>query len=360
MQLPPPVHGVTAINEHIARRLLPGRLQHRIVNLNSSDSMASMHGSRFKKVFRSLKMITTMLWLLHSFRPQLVYFTIAPFGVGLIRDLLLTSLIRASGRRIVFHLHGTGFSQKTSRLYRLAYQYLFRRDHFIILSDLLYDDIARYLPRSRCRVLPNATEGLLSYEDRRRIYNNGSSAVPEIIYLANFDPRKGLLTAIDTFVDLRRRGVLARLRLVGSYSYYWGQDQMLGYLAMIDADIRQDIIVHGPAYDEEKARLLSNADIFFYPSSHDALPLVVLEAMAHGLPVVTSTQGALSDVVLHADCGYLFHAHDGQNFLEVLIELCQDRQKRQQLGRNAWQRYRRQYSFAAFDAGLLRIVSEYS
>ncbi len=61
---------------------------------------------------------------------------------------------------------------------------------------------------------------------------------------------------------------------------------------------------------EPLLRLFAEADLFVFPTRGDCLPLAVMEALASGLPVVTTTVGALPEAVTHGETGWIVPPDD--------------------------------------------------
>ncbi|MGB0716146.1 MAG: glycosyltransferase family 4 protein, partial [Phycisphaerae bacterium] len=65
----------------------------------------------------------------------------------------------------------------------------------------------------------------------------------------------------------------------------------------------------GSVHGEDKAALLLNSDVYLQPSHHEGMPMAILEAMAHGLPVLATRVGAVPEVVMEGTTGWLVPAH---------------------------------------------------
>ncbi|HZO51344.1 MAG TPA: glycosyltransferase family 4 protein, partial [Bryobacteraceae bacterium] len=74
----------------------------------------------------------------------------------------------------------------------------------------------------------------------------------------------------------------------------------------------------------ELMRLYARADVFVFPTFADTLPIVIMEAMASGLPVVTTDVGALSEEVEHGVTGFLVPPHDPRALSEATLRLVSD------------------------------------
>ena len=79
--------------------------------------------------------------------------------------------------------------------------------------------------------------------------------------------------------------------------------------------------------------VLEGSDIFIYYSHHDNFPIVILEAMACGLPVVTNSVGAVGEIIQHEKDGFIVNNH--HSYAEYLIQLIKDSELRTKVGEKA-------------------------
>lgn len=75
---------------------------------------------------------------------------------------------------------------------------------------------------------------------------------------------------------------------------------------------------------EPLLRLFADADLFVFPTRGDCLPLAVMEALAAGLPVVTTAVGALPEAVTQGETGWIVPPDDPRALTEALSELARD------------------------------------
>ena len=83
------------------------------------------------------------------------------------------------------------------------------------------------------------------------------------------------------------------------------------------------------------AEYYASADIYLYPSLADNCPLVVLEAMACGLPIVTFQTGGIPELVEHLQTGYIAQYKDSADFQQGFSVLLHDNDLRMQMSKNA-------------------------
>ncbi|MBT8125684.1 MAG: hypothetical protein KJO81_12725, partial [Gammaproteobacteria bacterium] len=191
------------MNQHIVNQSLPrSDFSFQVINLDFSSSFEEMHGGIFRKALVALRLLWRLAHNLLIFRPNIVYFTAAPFGVALFRDFLFTIVCRLFRKEIYFHLHGTGLAKKNSVFYRLVYSYMFRKGFLILMSETLYPDVSQYIERERCRILPNAVVG----PDQYKPHENNAGTL-NILHMANLHPGKGFMTVLRVFASLVDEGL---------------------------------------------------------------------------------------------------------------------------------------------------------
>lgn len=102
-------------------------------------------------------------------------------------------------------------------------------------------------------------------------------------------------------------------------------------------DCPKGVIVYNDVQNnsDKLARLFQEADVFVLPTKADSFGVVLLEAMASGLPIVASRIAAIPEIVQHGKTGYVFDAENSQSFGKFLNELIADPQKRSVMGKEA-------------------------
>jgi glycosyltransferase involved in cell wall biosynthesis len=95
------------------------------------------------------------------------------------------------------------------------------------------------------------------------------------------------------------------------------------------------------------AQLLASADVFTLPSHNEGLPVAILEAMSAVLPVVTTPVGAISELVIPGETGYLLTPGSATELAETLRRLVSDAALRVRLGRNGRKRVEQHFRIEA-------------
>ncbi|WLR52795.1 glycosyltransferase family 1 protein [Bacillus tianshenii] len=97
-----------------------------------------------------------------------------------------------------------------------------------------------------------------------------------------------------------------------------------------------DTVFTGFMHGEELAEAYASADVFVFPSTTETLGLVILEAMASGLPIVAADSGPTREQIEHEQDGLLYNPDEAGSFSKTLLRL-NDESFRQQLAKNAYE-----------------------
>jgi glycosyltransferase involved in cell wall biosynthesis len=171
-----------------------------------------------------------------------------------------------------------------------------RADLIITVSKAAAEEIVAQhtINRDRIRVVPNGVDApiVAPAEVAAAVTRRGLADRPYVLWVGSLEPRKGVDTLVAAMADLHRRGVQARLVLVG-YAGWLGQDLIPDSAR---AELGADLVEVGRVGDDELWALYAGAAVFAFPSRHEGFGLPVLEAMTQATPVVCSDIAVLREV----------------------------------------------------------------
>ncbi|RLB00740.1 MAG: glycosyltransferase family 1 protein, partial [Deltaproteobacteria bacterium] len=116
------------------------------------------------------------------------------------------------------------------------------------------------------------------------------------------------------------------------------------------------IFFRGPLYGTEKVRELVSSDIFVFPTHPpEAFPLVILEAMAVGLPIVSTEVGSIPEIVADGVNGFVVPPRNPQALASAVVHLIKDEIMRQNFGRASRRLFEERYTFESYRKNLYKI-----
>lgn len=155
--------------------------------------------------------------------------------------------------------------------------------------------------------------------------------------LTDGHPNDVVLLYVGRLAPEKRLHLLKPLleRISGTRLALIGDGPHRGYLEELFAGL--PVIFMGYCQGEELAAAYASADIFAFTSSHESFGLVLAEAIASGLPVVSSRVGGAEDIIQHGETGYIFDVDQIDRLEEYVCELATKEEKREQMGQQARQ-----------------------
>lgn len=279
---PPPVHGASLVTVRLAERL---RSAMAVTTRDISPGTARGLAYHFARLCRVLAAAGAIV---AAPRRVWIYLS-ADGGSGLIYGLLLATAARLAGKRVIVHHHSFAYINRRSRLMAALATVAGDAALHLALCPRMAERLTAFYPRARnVTVLSNAV--FFSPPD----FPATPSAGPlRLGHLSNLSPEKGLDDVIALQERLRAAGLSTRLALAGPIASARDAARVAAAVAASNGGI-----VHvGPLYGEAKERFLSELDVFLFPSRYvnEAEPLVVFEALAHGLPVLAYDRGCIAE-----------------------------------------------------------------
>jgi N-acetyl-alpha-D-glucosaminyl L-malate synthase BshA len=208
---------------------------------------------------------------------------------------------------------------------------------------------SQYNINKHIEVIPN----FIDLEKYKRLDNKETQCLKEkiakngekiLVHTSNFRPLKRVEDCIRIFNEVRKK-VPSKLLLIGDGPDRSACEYLAKYLG-----IHEDVTFYGNL--ESFVEILSIADLFLMPSQSESFGLSALEAMACGVPVVSSNTGGLPELNLHGETGYIAESGDIKKMAEYTIELLENKNKYKIFAENA-----RERSAALFSAD--KIVTQY-
>jgi glycosyltransferase involved in cell wall biosynthesis len=171
--------------------------------------------------------------------------------------------------------------------------------------------------------------------------------------------KKAPILMLDAFRRAAEANPRLRLDYIGDGLLFGAAKQFVQAMRLGDR-----VTLHGPQPNEVVQRLLREADIFLQHSITDpdtgdeeGLPVVILEAMAHSLPVVSTLHAGIPEAVVNDVNGYLVEEGDSAGMAERLITLARSSELRRRMGEAGWRLAMERFSWERERMTLLQTLS---
>lgn len=192
-----------------------------------------------------------------------------------------------------------------------------------------YHSRALGVPAGTFRVIPNGVD-VARFRSGRPIPELVKDGAPTLLFVGRLEARKGLEQLVRAFVRLKRQRPTLRLLVVGDGPERARCQQLL------TARLRADVLFLGQVDEEDKPRFHASADLFVAPNlGGESFGMVLLEAMAAGLPVVASDIPGFRSVIRDGVEGRLVPPGNVAALAEAVDTLLANAALREALGEQA-------------------------
>ncbi|GGC99383.1 N-acetyl-alpha-D-glucosaminyl L-malate synthase BshA [Pontibacillus salipaludis] len=156
-----------------------------------------------------------------------------------------------------------------------------------------------------------------------------------IIHISNFRQVKRVPDVIKSFKTIREKSK-AKLLLVGDGPDYYKTCQLVNELGL-----RDDVLFLGK--QENVSELLSISDLKLLLSEKESFGLVLLEAMACGVPCIGTNIGGIPEVIVHEETGYICEVGDTEQIASHALRLLSDQDKWEEFSHKGLERVRSEF-----------------
>ncbi len=304
--LPPPAIGpFLAMQRLVGSQVLNDAFTLSFLDLSDRRPPASIGRFDGVNLVLGIKHALQCLGRLLFDRPRIVYLAVAQGTWGYLRDLAFIVPALCLRKQLVIHLRGSEFrafyEQMPAVLRWVTRVVLARTARVIVLGERLRPLFDGLIDPDRVVVIPNG----IDYEAYTRPAAVGP--VPpgrRLLYLASLRRRKGPFLLLEALPKVLEQYPDVRLTMAGQWRSEAEKMEADRFISRLG--LAEKVRFTGEVSGSEKTSLFHEHDLFvFTPLEPEGLPWVILEAMSASLPVVSTDQGAIAEVVEHGKTGLL-------------------------------------------------------
>ncbi len=212
---------------------------------------------------------------------------------------------------------------------RPMFRYFVRRlDGRIAVSDAARESVGRYFP-GEYRIIPNGIETCRFGSTDIRPIERFDDGMLNVLFVGRLEKRKGFKYLLRAFARVREQMPETRLLVVGAYE----REEKAAFVRYARYHHIRFVKFIGYVPAADLARYYHTAHVFCAPSTgFESFGIVLLEAMAAGIPVVASDIPGYNAVLVDGEEGLLVPPEDPPSFAEAIVALLKDPQRRRYMG----------------------------
>lgn len=368
LHLPPPVHGAAMMGKYIHdSKLVNEKFDCRFINLSIAKDLTDIGKVGVKKILHFFFLLKRIYKDIKKFGPKLVYVTPNACGGAFYKDFIVVEMLKCMGCKVVVHYHNKGVATRQNRKFdNMLYHKFFNGIKVILLAENLYSDISKYVQREDVAVCNNGIPDVIMTEQNGQ---RGMTRPLRILYLSNMMEEKGVWVLLEACRILKEQGCSFVCRFVGGWKDateddFYGKALAFGLTVSTPNHINTEatVVALGPKYGSDKADCFKLSDVFVFPTFYhnECFPVVLLEAMQHGLPCISTDEAGIPDIIDDGKTGLIVPKKDSVALADAIGKLIEDRNLCRQMGHEGRKKYEDKFTLAVFERNICRILNEYS
>lgn len=341
--LPPPFFGHSAMYKILMESSFARACDTTFLNMRfwSYDAHKKV---TFLKLLKMLKYFLQYIYLLVHKRPQYVLYNMSFDKMPFLKDFLFCFVGRMLGARIVVHDMGQYVRElydQGNGIYRGLIRWLLRHaTASIVLGEktkLVYKGL---MDENKLFAVPGSVDDSAGLGTKRS-ESEGDKKFINVLYFSFMSAPKGIFTAFKTVPRVLEADENIRFTFAGPIEST-AIEHMLNQLKRnYNSRVEYLGYIEDPA---KRAEIYRHADIFIFPTHRDVFGLVLLHAMAEGLPIIASIEGNIPEIIPDGLSGFLVPKGDDVQLAQKILGLAKDEQLRKTMGQRNRQRYVQMYS----------------
>jgi len=353
---PPPYHGVATFTRDL---LAAHSDEFELIHIDTSDRRDAGNLGRWDPRNIELGFANLGELALRALRqrPEIVYIPISQNAPAFLRDALFALQASVLGARVVIHLHGgyfrTLYNEAGPAFRSVADRVLKAAAAVIVLGDNLRGIFDGLVSPERIHTVENGVPDPGAWPLRHARANFA------IGFMSTLTPEKGLLELLSAGKILTPRFPNLEIRIAGGFSDAATEADVRAQMEVLG--IKAETVKHtflGSVTGESKAAFFSSVDLFCLPTRYryEGQPLVILEALAAGVPVVSTEHAAIPNTIESGQTGLLVPANPSAEQVALALgELLSDRARLERMSVACRETYLQKYTIEACHARLFDV-----
>jgi len=336
--VPPPYMGPTISTELILKSSLKNEFD--LIHLDTSDhrDLNKLNKADIWNFLLAFKHYYLLILSIIKCDPELVYIPICQTTLGYFRDAIFILIAKIFNRKVISHLRGGNFRNwylSSSPLVRWVVRQIHSLvDGQIVLGENLKSLFRGILTDEKLFVVPNG--GNFHLNVKKGPFHEDEKV--RILFLSNLIKEKGIfdiLSAVPEVISFTRN---VEFIFAGEWQNHKTKEE---YNRFMKENEGLPIRTFGPLSGKVKLDLLTSVDIFILPTYYppEGHPWVIIEAMAAGLPIITTDQGVIKELVIDGINGFIIEKRSPQQIAEKVKFLISHPDVRNKMGQESRRLY---------------------
>ncbi len=357
LHLPPPIHGPAIVGRYKQEsKIINDAFDIDYINLQTSRKLGQIGKGGLGKLRIFFSLYWNVLSALFRKRYDYCYLTINAHGPAFYKEMIIVFFLKLFRLKTIYYYHMKGVARFQDKwLPDKLYRFQFWGARTILLSPLIYYDVAKYAPKEEVfycleGIPDNARKSTEAYlEDRAQ------KETPEFLFLSNLMLAKGVYVLLGACKILHERGVKFRATFIGGPIDISKEefDEFITTHGLEDA-----VSYVGPKYGDDKIEYFERVDFFVHPTLNDVQPLTILEALQYSLPVISTPEGTIPDMIKDDINGYVVPKGKSEPLADKIEFLVKNPGLRTEMSKRARQSFDERFTLQKFEENFVNAMNQ--
>jgi glycosyltransferase involved in cell wall biosynthesis len=329
-QTPPPFGGqAVMINHLIQGDYSQIKLYH--VRMTFSRGMEDMGKFQLRKFFHVFTIIFKAYYFRIFKQVKILYYPPSGANSAVYRDIMVLYPIRFLFKKTIFHFHASGLSthlENKNPLFKYAFKVSFNKPDLCIHLSESCPKEGEYINSRKNEIVPNGIPDIVFQQHQI------SSKTFNILFLGLLEESKGEFDILQAIKLLKERQLKIKFRFYGQFKSVDYKEKFFNYIQ--EYNLSNEVEYLGIIKGKEKHKIFESSDCFCFPTyfHSESFPLVLLEAMAYSLPIITTKWRGIPDMVTEGYNGVFADRNSPISIAEKIEYLINNEKERIDLGNN--------------------------
>lgn len=344
--LPPPQEGTARITEVIVNsQYLRDNFEIIFLSLKKRNKATLRGKMALMNVFYNLLNFIRYKCEIIFYQPNIIYLPLAQNRLGFLRDSFFILIGKFFGKKICVHFHGGNFDlfyQQQKIFFQRYIRYVLKKiDRLILLAEKFKKQFNQFIDESKMSVLYNCLpEMQIDFHER----TNSVKDKIRVLFIGYLSKAKGALDLVYSIPKVLAvyknpiEFILCGQPVDIERNITFISEPHLGYSKIKkfieENNLQAHVRIFTNLTSEQKEKFFWESDIFVFPTYSEGCGLVVLEAMAYGLTIITTRVGALEEMLKEGENCFFVKPGDCEELAEKILFLANNEELRKKFGEN--------------------------
>lgn len=351
-KIPPPYYGTSVSMQIIMHSELNTTYNLIPINTNVHTSLDTLGKLSVDKLKKNIAMYINLYRTIKATRPQCAVIPVSQTTIGFVKDAVFIWICRLMNVKVLVHLHGSvlldWYTKSNFVVKKITATTLAKTSGAVVLGNNLKYIFEPFLPLHKIYVVPNGANYTFELTTK-------SIDKLHILYLANLQATKGIDDLIQALIILKQKYTTRfECTIIGAWRDEATKNRCMQLVTIHALPVTFKGIVTGA----DKNQYYQQANVFvFAPRAPEGHPWVVVEAMAAGLPIISTNKGAITESVIDGHNGFIVDDTAPAQIAQRLNELYTNQQLLTTMSTNSLAHYQANFTEQKMVAQLGNAIS---